>query len=124
MPVWRNEIKIKQYLTYEDSDQAVLEFVTNALPKLKFVLRREERRSVKGGNHALDVLFLDDFKMIVEEFEWIKESIENGGYPTEFGFDTWADALNEYLNCLYDIGDTVTISRNFRVDDEKFLWVS
>ncbi|CAI8774305.1 hypothetical protein CHCC14809_2240 [Bacillus licheniformis] len=39
-------------------------------------------------------------------------------------FDSWVDALNEYLNCLYDIGDTVTLSRDSRVNDEKFLWVS
>ena len=124
MPVWRHEIKIKQYLTHEDSNQAVHQFVTNALPKLKFVLRREEGRTDKGDNRALDVLFLDDFKMVVENFEWIKESIENGEDPTEYDFNSWVDALNEYLDSLYDIGDTVTISRDSRINDEKFLWVS
>ncbi|MFT0803250.1 hypothetical protein VSK91_19615 [Bacillus swezeyi] len=124
MPVWRHEIKIKQYLTNEESDHAVLQFVNNVLPNLQFVLRREERRIEKGSVHALDWLFLDDFKMLIEEFEWIKESIENGGDPAEFDFDSWVDALNEYLNCLYDIGDTVTLSRDSRVNDEKFLWVS
>ncbi|MCY8539431.1 hypothetical protein [Bacillus haynesii] len=124
MPVWRHEIKIKQYLTHEDSDQAVHQFVTNMLPELKFVLRREERRTDKGDNRALDVLFLDDFKIVVENFEWIKESIENGEDPTEYDFNSWVDALNEYLDSLYDIGDTVTISRDSRINDEKFLWVS
>ncbi|MCY9156262.1 hypothetical protein [Bacillus haynesii] len=124
MPVWRHEIKVKQYLTHEDSDQAVHQFVTNTLPKLKYILRREERRTEKGDNRALYVLFLDDFKMVVENFEWIKESIENGEDPTEYDFNSWVDALNEYLDCLYDIGDTVTISRDSRINDEKFLWVS
>ncbi|MEC1437284.1 hypothetical protein P9D57_00670 [Bacillus sonorensis] len=124
MPVWRNEIKIKQYLTHEDSDQAVLQFVNNVLPNLQFVLRREERRTENGGTHTLDVLFLDDFKTLIEEFEWIKESIENGEDPTEFDFDSWVDALNKSLNCLYDIGDTVTLSRDSKINDEKFLWVS
>ena len=111
-------------MTHEDSDQAVLQFVNNVLPNLQFVLRREERRTENGGTHTLDVLFLDDFKTLIEEFEWIKESIENGEDPTEFDFDSWVDALNEFLNCLYDIGDTVTLSRDSKINDEKFLWVS
>ncbi|OJT57568.1 hypothetical protein [Bacillus licheniformis] len=99
-------LPIKQCLTNEESDHAVLQFVTNTLPKLKFILRREERRIEKGSVHALD---------------WL---IENGGDPAEFDFDNWVDAFNEYLNCLYDIGDTVTLSRDSRVNDEKFLWIS
>ncbi|AVB12007.1 hypothetical protein C3438_19205 [Bacillus velezensis] len=88
------------------------------------MLRKEERRIEKGNNNALDEFFLDDFKIVVENFEWIKQSIENGEESTEFDFDSWADALNEYLDCLYDIGDAVTILGDLKCNNEKFLWVS
>ncbi|MCC9021782.1 hypothetical protein [Bacillus nakamurai] len=124
MPKWRNQINIKQYLTNKGTNEAVHNFAKMVLPELKYILRKEERRIEKGNNNALDEFFLDDFKIVVENFEWIKESIENGEDPTEFDFDSWADALNEYLDCLYDIGDTVTILGDLRCNNEKFLWVS
>ncbi|WP_254634416.1 hypothetical protein [Bacillus amyloliquefaciens] len=124
MPKWRNQINIKQYLTNKETNDAVHEVAKNVLPELKYILRKEERRIEKGNNNALDEIFLDDFKIVVENFEWIKQSIENGEESTEFDFDSWADALNEYLDCLYDIGDAVTILGDLKCNNEKFLWVS
>ncbi|MED3230849.1 hypothetical protein [Bacillus velezensis] len=124
MPKWRNQINIKQYLTNKETNDAVHEGAKNVLPELKYILKKEERRIEKGNNNALDEFFLDDFKIVVENFEWIKQSIEDGEESTEFDFDSWADALNEYLNCLYDIGDAVTILGDLRCNNEKFLWVS
>ncbi|WP_232213234.1 hypothetical protein [Bacillus velezensis] len=124
MPIWRNEIKIKQYFPKEETNEAALNVITKALPQLSHIYNKEKRLFEKGRKQSLDLIFLGDFEELIKDFEWIKESIETGKDPTEFDFNTWTDALNKYLDCLYDLGDTVTISRNSRFDNEKFLWVS
>ena len=126
MPNWRNKINIKDYLTNDDSDESVLKVVTKLIPQLERIIKFEYIQlnkitdEIKKDN--LDYS-LSQLEGIVEEFKWIKEGIETDEDITELGYDGgWCGALNEYLNQLYDIGDSTVHYVSF-TNNEKFLWV-
>jgi hypothetical protein len=123
MAKWRNKIEIKKYLSSENSNEKVLEVVSKLIPQLKSISRFEERLTEKESPNALDFMFLDDFVNLVQEFEWIKNSIQNSDDPTQYSFDDWCEAFNEYLNQLYDMADVVTNDSDSWTQREKFLWV-
>jgi len=118
MSQWRNKIDIKRFFTDESNDEDVKAICEKLIPQLERILENENNRQ----KQKLDDDFLWEFSNLIEEFKWIKESIEKELDATEYSFDDWTEAFNEYLSQLYDLGDTVTISRGWG-DTEKFLWV-
>lgn len=127
MAKWRNKIELKKYLSSDSSDSSVLKVVNGILPQLRYVLKSEQRYLAREtpniGNVRENVeYYTDQLEELIEEFDWIRESIEKHLDPTEFSYDNWCEALNNYLEQLYDIGDS-TVSFKSHFDSEKFLWV-
>lgn len=123
---WRNEIEIKAYLTGESTDQSVLNVVEKLIPKLKIVMNRESRLLKHVRNEAKKeniehVIY--ELETIIEEFEWIKTAIINEEEATEFSYDDWCEAFNNYFEELYNLADTVVHYDNQDDKREKFLWV-
>lgn len=119
MPKWRNKVELKELLSSDETAESVRILCEKLIPQLEYILRREQRQT---GNRKLDEYFLDEFFNVIEEFKWIKSCIEENKDAGEFSYDSWCEAFNEYLEQLYDMGDTITIQRGFS-DSEKFLWV-
>lgn len=115
MPKWRNSISIKNYLTEDTSDEMVLNLVNLLIPQLNKILNKERKLNV------IDEYLLEDFEGCIEDFKFIQDSISNND-SDEYGFDTWCEAFNSYLNQLYDIGDILTNNDGWS-NREKFLWV-
>jgi hypothetical protein len=126
MPKWRNQIEIKQYLSSDSSNESVLKVVDKLIPKLKIVMNRENRLLKHVHNELKKeniehVLY--ELETLIEEFEWIKSAIENNEDATEFEYEDWCEAFNNYFAELYDLGDTVVYYVDHN-NNEKFLWVS
>ena len=119
MSKWRNEVDIKQYFTEETNGEQVSNLVSNLAFQLRRILKIEREAKI----NKIDSDFLDDFEEVIEDCEFVKQAIENNEDSTKYEFDTWTDAFNEYLNKLYDIGDTVNDSSKSFYEREKFLWI-
>lgn len=118
MANWRNKINLKEYLTDDETDEQVLICVNALIPQLENVLIRE-----KGLTKTkLDEYFLNEFEELIEEFKWIRESINKGENSSGYDFFNWCEALNNYLEELYNIGDTMIEKKDF-YNDIKFLWI-
>jgi hypothetical protein len=119
MSKWRHKINIKEYFSDDESSEAAKTVCEKLIPQLERILITENNRP---EDKKLDGDFLDEFQNLISEFKWVVSSIENNEDPEEYSFDTWCEAFNEYLNQLYDIGDTISTDGLF-YDREKFLWV-
>lgn len=116
MAKWRNKIKIKHMFTDdEDNNENLLAICDTIIHQLERIFKTEKELLEK---HEYDF----DFEMIIDNFKFIKHSIENSEEPSEYSFETWTEAFNEYLNILYDFGDMTVVKKDFW-NDEKFLWV-
>ncbi|WP_025912008.1 hypothetical protein [Priestia flexa] len=124
MNKWRNTIEIKKYLSNDSSDQAVLKICEAIIPQLKYISRIENRMIENKRKNSLDEYFLYEFDDLILEFEWIKNSINSNEDPSEFEYENWCEALNNYLEQLYDFGDSVVDYNESNNQKEKFLWVS
>lgn len=117
---WRNSIEIKRYFTKDNTDEAVMNVLNKLIPQLKNITRHESQRLNKIKNDVLKENLeysLEELKLLIEEFEWIKDMIENDKNADEYSYSSWCEAFNEYLDQLYDLGDTIIQYK------EKFLWV-
>lgn len=123
MTNWRNKIDVKKYLSNDSSNEKVLEVVNKIIPQLKHISNTEERLIERKSKKALDEFFLDEFNDLIQEFEWVKDSIQNNEDSTEFSFDNWCEALNEYFKQLYDLSDVITNDTGSWSGRERFLWV-
>lgn len=126
MAKWRNKINIKDMLTGDESNEQVLNVITHLLPQLKRIKTKENATYQLALEHAnepaIDESFLEEFDNLIQEFEWVRNSIESGADPSEYDYESWCEAFNGYLGQLYDVGDTLIEKRDF-FNDEKFLWV-
>lgn len=127
MPKWRNKIEVKKHLSADSSDNKVLEIVKAILPQLSRIVKREnrflERGSILPESKRENVEYLvGELEEIVGHFEWVKTSIESKENPKNFSFDNWCEAFNNYLEQLYDLGDS-TVRFKTHFDSEKFLWI-
>lgn len=93
------------------------------VPQLERILQKEKELIDKNRPDAVDEDIIDELERMVEEFKWVKNGIATNDDPTDYSFDTWLEAFNEYLSQLYDLGDTTTFYKSF-FDKGKFLWVS
>src|SRR5690606_23602187 len=112
-------------LTKDTSDKAVLSAVKGVITELKVLSNLEQRKvgNIKDDIHREYVGYaLERLVELVEEFEWVKESMENKKTASDVGFDNWCEAFNEYLNQLYDLGDSVVKPGSFS-DQEKYIWI-
>lgn len=124
MAKWRNSIEIKKYFTKDESDQSVYNVVEKLIPQLRLIINSEYRNlekmkeGVKKDNLEYE---LNELEGVTQEFEWIRDGIETKEDITEL-YDSWLSAFNEYLNQLYDIGDSI-IEYKDHFNQEKFLWI-
>lgn len=116
MADWRNKINLQQYLTDDETDTQVLICVNVLIPQLESILIKEKNTSI------IDENFLYEFEELIEEFKWIQESINNGKESSGYDFINWCEAFNNYLEELYNIGDTIIEKKDF-FNDVKFLWI-
>lgn len=118
MAKWRNKtVGVKGLLLNEEgSDKNVIATIDRLVPQLQRICNAEKSFG------KIDEYLLEEFQNNINDFIWVKESIEKDEDPTECGFETWCDAFNEYLVLLYDLADT-TITKHDGFNDEKFLWV-
>lgn len=115
MAHWRNKIHIKDMFTDDYKDESVLEICNSLIPQLQRIYNKEQK--------VLEYNNLDwTFEEIIDDFKFVKESIEKCEDSGEYEFDTWTDAFNEYLRKLYDLADETVVKKEF-FDDEKLLWV-
>lgn len=96
MTIWRNEVKIKNLLNNDESNNKVLEICNILIPQLEKILVKETARGY------LDEYWLEDnFEPIIEDFKFLKRAIENKENPEKFDFESWCDAFNNFLANLY-----------------------
>lgn len=125
MAQWRNQIEIKQYLSGEESDEAVRKLVERLIPQLKAVWRGENKRTQKldEGHYKENIEHATDELMgLIEEFEWIKKAVETGENVSDYGYQNWCEAFNNYFEQLYDLADT-PLKYESHFNQEKYLWV-
>lgn len=125
MAKWRNKIEIKKYFTDDNSNESVLMVLSHLIPQLKFIVKSERKllKKINDERHSENVEYLIyKLEELIDEFEWIQNSIKEKQSPTEYGAEMWVDIFNEYLDELYDLGDSPI---NFSEDpfEQKFLWV-
>lgn len=123
MTKWRNKVEIKQHFTRDNSDESVLRVCELLIPQLKYIVKKEERKIEKHSKFALDEYDVEEFKNLVEEFEWIRDSIKKEENPEQYSYTDWTEAFNGYLDALYDMGNLETKAKDSFTDKEKFLWV-
>jgi hypothetical protein len=116
MAKWKHKISIKEHFSEDESDEQVKKVCSALVPQLKWILATERK------NKKLDSWFLDELDNCSQEFEFIIKCIDDGSDASEYGWENWCEAFNNWMEELYNISDTVTAPRNF-FDTEKFLWV-
>jgi hypothetical protein len=112
MTNWRNSIDINRYFTDEEDDQTAKSLCDKLIFQLDRIINIEK-------DNRLDEL-IEDLIEIRQDFQFIKEAIQIKHSSKDFDFDSWCDGFNEYLQKLYDLGDTTIMWKNER---QKFLWV-
>lgn len=122
MTQWRNKIEIREQLTGDSSDESVVKVTKALVPQLQRILELEEKKIENSNGLALNEEFVEEFKELVENFKWIIDCVEKEEDPSEYNYDDWCEAFNNYLGELYDMGDTIT-GRFEEFHKEKFLWV-
>jgi hypothetical protein len=125
MAKWRNKIELKKYLSNDYSNSSVLKVVNGLLPQLKYILSTEHRYLDKANESVMKEnieYYTEQLEELIEEFDWIRVSIDGDEDPKEYSYDNWCEALNNYLEQLYDLGDSVVKFRT-HFEQEKFLWV-
>ena len=126
MAKWRNQIKLKKYLTDEESEVAVKRICEMVIPQLKLINSRETNwlKNTSAARIVKDNVeyTVEQLEELIGEFEWILSSIDDNEDAKEYSYDSWCDALNEYLRQLYDLGDVIVDWRGY-TNSEKFLWV-
>ena len=93
------------------------------IPQLERILKSERVKIERNYKNVVDEDFLNEFEEVINDFKFVKESIENSEDPSEYSFDNWCEAFNEYMEQLYDISDAVTNENGGFYDREKFLWI-
>lgn len=125
MAKWRNKINIKEFFTSEEKDEVVLKIVNKLIPQIESILKREKNFINNSEENTIkenieDAVFkLEDN---IEEFKWIKEGIEKNEDVTEYSYENWCEAFNNYLDELYDIGDEIIYYNSFS-NQQKFIWI-
>lgn len=122
MTKWRNKVEIREQLTGDSSDESVAKVTKVLVPQLQRILELEEKKIENSNGLALDEEFVETFKELVENFKWVIDCVEKEEDPSEYSYDDWCEAFNNYLGELYDMGDTIT-GRFEDFHKEKFLWV-
>lgn len=124
MAKWRNKVEIKNMFGDETDDQTVLNILNVLIPQLETILKRErdpEELKTLELIPASEEL-LAGFEEVIENFKWVKDAIEDSEDPEEYGFDSWCEAFNSYLDDLYDVGN-FSPQYTHTFGGEKFLWI-
>lgn len=117
MTIWKNEIKIKEFMSNDKSDKAILELCNKLIPQLKCILLEEKKEGY------FDEDFIKKLEEKIYNFIFIKHNIEhNENTKCVYSIKTWCEIFNDALNELYDLADTIVIKRDLG-GDVKFLWI-
>jgi len=124
MPNWRNKISIKEVMSEDTSDEAVLKICQVLIPQLKELLKNEndEKYLKQNKKKPVDEYFTDELREFINDFEYVQRGIETNSEPCEDDPDSWCGTFNMHLNYLYDLGDIIVTKKN-GFNDEKFLWI-
>jgi hypothetical protein len=116
MANWRNKINLSEHLTDNNNDEQVLICVNVIIPQLENILIKERDLA------KINEYFLNDLEELIDDFKCIQESISNKTKEENSNCSNWCDEFNDYLEQLYDMGDTMIEKKDFW-NDEKFLWI-
>jgi hypothetical protein len=125
MAIWRNKVDIKRYFDEDETDEKVLKVVNLLIKQLKVIKEKEEGLFQIGKTKGtiINEDFLEEFQLIIDNFEFIRDAIQNNEGSETYEYENWCEVFNDYLTELYDIGDELVRENENYFKREKFLFV-
>lgn len=123
MAQWRHKIKLNGMDVDNPTNEDIKRIAGSIAKQLERIIKVEEDAYNKRVYNALPLEYIDEMYELKEHFSWIEECIDRGDDPADFGFVGWIQAFDEYLEQLYDLGDTLVKQGKTIFNDEKLIWV-